>query len=252
MTSRAIPDLQKIVATNLFVSDRLRGWKQGGKFVVLFDPSAGKVSPDAIRSIVVRGPQGYAFDIRPHARYRGPAFNGYIDDAYLGALWYMAIEKSTLLANGLYTIRVTFADGTVKERSRVLEYTPVLSSAAFANRSKMRFEPTGLLRRGVDLSAVKLKWTSLKSIAGVDAYYSSRLSKGLSLYVDVDELKHYDNILDLSPSVPTAGLNMEESMASPPLRRWSTYTWFLEALDANEYEKINTAVFFETQWFAAM
>jgi hypothetical protein len=252
VTVRAAPDIHKIVVTNLFVNDRLLGWRQGGKFVVLFDPAAGKVSPEAVRSIAVRGPNDYAFDIRPHAKYRGPTFNGYIDDAYLGALWYMAIEKSTLLANGPYTVRVTYADGAVKERSRVLEYTPALSSTALAKRSEMHFEPSGFLRPAVDLSAVKLKWTTLKTPDGVDAYYSSRMSKGFSLYVDVDDLKYYDNILDLSPSVPTAGLNMGQSMAAPPLRRWSRYTSFVEMLDANDYEKINTAIFFETQWFATM
>jgi hypothetical protein len=41
-------------------------------------------------------------------------------------------------------------------------------------------------------------------------------------------------------------------MASPRLRHWSRYTWFVEMLDANDYEEIDTAIFFETQWFATM
>lgn len=246
----ATPEIEKIVVTNLFVHDRLLGWREGGKFVVKFAPSIAKLSPETIRSIEVRGPGGYSFAIRPHAHYRLPFFNGYIDDAYLGAVWYMAIEKARLLANGLYTIRVAYTDGTITERSRVLDYTSTLSNSAFANRSRMRFEPTGLLPRGADRSLVTLRWTTLQSLGGPDAYYSSRLSGGISPYVDVDDLKHYDNILDQSPSVPTAGLNMGQSMESPALRRRSGYTWFVEALDGNDYESINTAVFFPTQWFA--
>jgi hypothetical protein len=181
-----------------------------------------------------------------------PSFNGYIEDAYLDACWYMAIERSTLLADGAYTIRVTWADGAVKERSRVLAFDPALSRSAYANRFRMRVEPTGLVRRNVDLSAARLTWTTLKSFDGQDAYYASRLSRGLSLYIHTHELAHYDNILDLSPTVPTAGPNMGQSMASPPLRHLSGYTWFVEALDGNDYETINTAVFFKHQWFATL
>jgi hypothetical protein len=252
MTQRTALDIQKIVVTNLFVDDRILGWRQGAKFVVLFDPAAGKIDPLSIRSIKVNGPNQYSFEIRPHAKYRAPSFNGYVDDAYLHALWYMAIDRSALLENGLYTIRVTWTDGAVRERSRVLAFNPVLSRSAYANRPRMHFEPTGFVPRNVDLSAARLAWTTLKSLDGPDAYYSSRLSRGLSVYVHTHELAHYDNILELSATDPTAGLNSGQSIASPPLRHLSGYTWFVEALDGNDYETINTAVFFKHQWFATL
>lgn len=252
MTQRSAPDIRKIVVTNLFVDDRFLGWHQGGKFVVVFDPGAGKIDPQAIRSITVKGPGHYSFDVRPHAKYRAPSFNGYLDDAYLDALWYMAIERSTLLANGEHTIRVTWADGTVKERSRVLAFDPALSRSEYANRSRMQFEPTGLVSRNVDLCAARLRWTTLKSLDGQDAYYASRLSRGFSLHVATHELANYDNIRELSPTAPTVVLNVAESMASPPLRHFSGYTWFVEAVDGNDYETINTAVFFRHQWFATL
>jgi hypothetical protein len=252
MTERTAAEIHRIVVTNLFVDDRFLGWRQGGKFVVLFDPAAGKINPQAIRSIKVQGPNHYAFEVRPHAKYRAPSFNGYVDDALLDTCWYMAIERSTLLADGEYTIRVTWADGTLKERSRVLTFDAALSRSAYASRARMHFEPTGLVPRNVDLSVTRLTWTTLKSLDGQDAFYSSRLSRGLSLYVDTPGLAHYDNILELSQTVPTAGLNIGQSITSPPLQRLSGYTWFVEALDGNEYEAINTAVFFRHQWFATL
>jgi hypothetical protein len=42
------PDIHRIVVTNLFMDDRLLGWHQGGKFVVVFDPAAARIDLRAI------------------------------------------------------------------------------------------------------------------------------------------------------------------------------------------------------------
>jgi hypothetical protein len=96
---------------------------------------------------------------------------------------------------------------------------------------------------------VVLKWTVLK---GVDAYYMTRL--GTNRGPDGKRTRSHwifeDTIFGDGTGNPrNTGLNKGSLHIKQSLNADTPYYWFAEILDSNDFNKINIAIFLQTQHF---
>ena len=250
---KSLPEISSIVVTQVYTDFGFGLDKRTGKFVVVFDYNWGRIDHKSIAHIKVHGPRNYHLDILPHKRFNSFSLNGYVDDQYYDRLWYMAFDFKGFLKDGEYVIEVTFANGTVKERSRVLQYDDRILKAYLDSRKSIKMGPTGFFKVDRRSHNIPLSWTTLRELTGLDAFYCTRLSKEISWpNVDVHRLLFFDDIFAASETDPSYGLNKSSATVEGKAVSFSAYTWFTEILDSNRFENINIAIFQPAKWIIAV
>jgi len=227
------------------------------KFLVSFWPTGDVPTPQLIDRIVAKGPDGYRVEFA-NEPFTNRNINGHIYDPTLNYYWYMVNLPTGFMPPGTYTIEVTCKDGTVLSKSRVQDDAPrkTLVSAyvrhredAYASFTPSRRNP---LPEESPLSGVKSSWTTLKALAGVDAYYIYRIAEASSLKeFDTQRLVWWDNIFiqRAGGGELTAGLNRSGVTIGTELKPDTSYGYFVEITDANVQSETNICIFQPHQFF---
>jgi hypothetical protein len=168
-------------------------------------------------------------------------------------LYYRAFDRNGFLEDGEYKITVEYWNGESRSQSRVLKsnitllksYLKVKSNIAFSFEEKPKF-------MGDPRIYVNVKWTTLKNLGEVDAYYVPYISKGRTDFIDLHDLTHFDNIFINSILIPSYGLNKSSTLINTrwrPLQPDSEYSWLAEICDSNLYKNINMTIHQPIQYF---
>jgi hypothetical protein len=209
--------------------------KSDSKFEAFLLPT---IQPSEIESIQVSGPEGFTFDIMnaPFA----DNLNGYLLNDRLPTLWYQAIRASTL-ADGRYTLRITFKTGERQEYSRVLASNDALVSFYLAHKDDLQFQPNAGASAATD---TLLTWSTLRELGGPDAYYNAWISSGTAEAIGEENLRG-DNIFFAALLDRNAGLNVSSSRLSSAIDPLplGPVTWQVEIVDSNQLDGINQIIF---------
>lgn len=235
----ATPDIKDVIVCNVYWEEFKKvklSSPRTSKFVVTF---VSPVEVDALESVTVSGPNGYTFDfeLQPHCEAN---LNGYLEAG--GHVWFLGFERSGFLEDGSYTFTVRFRNGHVARKVRSLDYSSEILDAYL--RAKPEFSPSGQVESGTDLSNVVLKWTVLPD---VDAYYLTRIGiddgRNDNTLTGVNWV-YADTILGFGTgNLFNTGLNKDQLPIDATLRPAQEYVWFTEILDANDFQKMNLAIF---------
>jgi hypothetical protein len=251
------PEISAFLVTQVYMDfPGAPGWRMG-KFVLLFDDATGELEPANIESISVSGPDGYSFDIAVGRKLSHVTLNGFIERTEPGIarlaekrLWYMAFARSGFLNTGHYTVTVTYKDGTTRRRANDLKDALWLLDRYLASNPPLPSSASCRLEGASKV--VDLRWSTLKDVADIDAYYCLRLARrGLIPSVTNDLMVFVDDILFQSEEEPEAGLNRSEACVVLADPETTDYVWFFEILDANHLEAINMAIFTPTRSFSS-
>ncbi|KHL12135.1 hypothetical protein CLV56_3482 [Mumia flava] len=231
--------------------------KEQHKFLVALFPTGGAPAPELVERITARGPDGYAVEIA-NQPFTAANKNGHIYDRTTDAHWYMLNLDAGFMPAGEYTIEVRGRDGSVTTMSRVQEDGPTkaIVEAYVENRQALydSYSPGqgDVLDEDAPREAVDITWTSLKDLAGQDAYAIFRLSAGSNgLEFDTQNLHWWDNIFLQRATDPTAGLNRDRVTVTSPFARDTPYVYFTELTDGNAMGQTNICVFQPHQSFRA-
>ncbi|MCP4749885.1 MAG: hypothetical protein GY866_03240 [Proteobacteria bacterium] len=238
------PDIKDIVVCNVYWEDFKvvnLPYPKVGKFVVTFGSTA---DTDGMESIVVKGPDGYTFHMNLE-RYTTSNLNGYLGSG--NRIWFMGFERRGFLKDGRYDITLTYKNGRISRKGRVLKYSSEILDAYL--KITPEFSPTGRLQAGADPSRIVLKWTV---VPGVEAHYMTRIGtnhgSGRSWSNNFGWI-YQDTIFGYGTSNPdNAGLNKGELKVETTLKPGRRYLWFTEILDSNDFNRINIAVFCRYQY----
>jgi hypothetical protein len=249
-----MPRITDIVAAQIYWGFGYGLPERQSKFVVLFDKMFGAAGTDNIASMYAEGPDGYRLEIKnqPYTYANG---NGYLEEAMFNNYrWFMAFDRRGFLEDGTYTVTVEYKNGEESQMSRTLQYDDSLLSFYLANKDRIVFSPTTVgnpAASPVDVSAsqspLEVKWTTLDSLGGPDAYYCLRIAEDTGSGWGTQAV--FDNIFDASSSTPTAGLDKGSFSVTEGLKPNSSYLWFTEICDSNHYRDINVCIFQPLQQF---
>ncbi|MGW5877278.1 hypothetical protein ACWFMI_12115 [Nocardiopsis terrae] len=226
------------------------------KFLVSFHPTPGIPTPELVRSITARGPDGYRVEFA-NQPFTPANTNGHVYDRTLDYYWYMVNLPEGFLPGGVYSIEVVGTDGSVRNRSRhqdiaasrrlVEHYTArreeILASFAPSGRRELETVPAA--------GELECSWKTLDQLGGPDAYYIHRLSTGDSAReFDTQNLTWWDNIfVQRMRGRSDAGLNRSSVRVRADLAADTRYAYFVEATDANVQSETNVCVFQPHQYF---
>ncbi len=231
--------------------------KETHKMLVALYPTPGVVAPDVIEKIVAYGPDGYEVAFA-NEKFDNTKLNGWFYTPELQNYWYMVNLPTGFLKEGEYTIEVTSKDGSVVNKSRIQDNAP--SDAAveaylkhydeiFDSFSPSKKRP---LSAGAALKDIELKWSTLKDVANLDAFYVTRLcAASTPLEFDGNNLTLFDNIYyqRLVNNDPTTGRNRNQVMIDKELKPLTDYGYFVEITDANIGGEANICIFQPHQFF---
>ena len=218
--------------------------KEQHKFLVSFHPTPGVHTPDLVRSITARGPDGTRTEFS-NQLFTPANTDGYIYDRTLDYYWYMVNLTTGFLSDGVYTIEVEGTDGSVQSRSRrqdaaasrhMVEHYTTRREELLASFTPSGREELGTVPRDGQLEC---SWKTLKQVGGPDAYYIHRLSTGGSAReFDTQNLSWWDT-----------GLNRSSVQIGSDLAADTPYAYFVELTDANVQGETNICVFQPHQYF---
>jgi hypothetical protein len=246
-----MPKITDIVAAQIYWGFGYGLPERQSKFVVLFDKMFGAAGTDSIERMYAEGPDGYRLEIK-NQPYTGLNGNGYIEEAgYNDYRWFMAFDRSGFLKDGEYTVTVEYKNGEKSRMSRTLRYDDSILGSYLAQRDKIAFSPAEpAAGSDASQSPIEMKWTTLASLGGPDAYYCLRIAEDKGSGWDNANISVFDNIFDASKATPGAGLNKTSfSVAAGLLKPNSKYAWFTEFCDSNHYRDINVCIFQPFQEF---
>lgn len=251
-----VPPIDDIIVSQFFLdgNNKLQDKpKKQAKFEVRFFGLAGEKSINAIKNIVVEGPNGYEF------KFENQIFdfkngNGYIVDNYSRKLiWYLAFDRSGFLDEGKYKVTVDYWNGETRSKYRILHTNNKLLKSYLGVKDKIDFSDEEKPKYiGDPRIYVSPKWKTLDKLGGVDAYYALYVSKGRTDFIDMHDLTHFDNIYINSILMPSYGLNKSTALVNTrwrPLKPNSEYSWMTEICDSNTYSKINMTIYQPIQYF---
>lgn len=231
--------------------------KETHKMLVALYPTPGVVAPDLIEKIVAYGPDGYEVAFK-NQKFDNIQLNGWFFTPGIQNYWYMVNLPTGFLKEGEYTIEVTGKDGSVVKKSRVQNNAPADAAVeAYLKNYDEIFESFAPSKKqpldaGAGLKNIKLGWKTLKDVAGLDAYYVTRLAKAsTSREFDGNNLAHFDNIYyeRLTTNNVTAGQNRNEVVVARELEPNTDYGYFVEITDANVGGEANICIFQQHQFF---
>lgn len=231
--------------------------KETHKMLVVLRPTPGVNAPDMIERIEAFGPDGYAVEF-DNQKFDNTSLNGWFYTPEIQNYWYMVNLPTGFLKEGEYTIEVTRKDGSVARKSRVQNNAP--SDAAveaylknydriFESFSPSRAKP---LPKGSSLKDIELGWSTLKDVAGLDAFYVTRLAQASKpIEFDGNNLSHFDNIYfeRLVNNDVGAGRNRNRVVVDKELKPQTNYGYFVEITDANIGGEANICIFQPHQFF---
>ncbi|KJS31885.1 MAG: hypothetical protein VR64_10195 [Desulfatitalea sp. BRH_c12] len=230
--------------------------KETHKMLVALYPTPGVVAPDMIEGIKAYGPNGYEVTF-VNQKFDNTQLNGWFYTPEIQNYWYMVNLPNGFLKEGEYTIEVTSKDGRVVRKSRIQNNAPgdAIVEAYVKNQDKIfeSFSPSKTKKlESASLKDITLRWTTLKDIAGLDAYYVTRLAQASTpLAFDGNNLTFFDNIYAerLFKNEPTAGKNRHQVVIDKELKPQTDYGYFVEITDANVGGEANICIFQPHQFF---
>ncbi|MCX7982719.1 MAG: hypothetical protein N2572_07415 [Syntrophales bacterium] len=231
--------------------------KETHKFLVAFYPTPGVATPELIENLTAYGPNGYQASFS-NEKFTVHNKNGWIYDARIPNYWYMVNLPKGFLEEGEYTIEVKLKDGRVVKKSRYQKRAPsealVNSYVKYREDIYASFSPSKAkpLPMGTSLANIRVSWTPLKSLGGIDAFYVFRLAEASnSREFDAHNLVWFDNIYlqRLRTGDVTAGLNRGEVVVETELKPSTSYGYFVEITDANVAGEANICIFQPHQFF---
>ena len=251
-------EIYDIMACNVYWDFETPGiGKEQHKFLVAFYPTGGPPVPELIEKLTARGPDGYAVEIKNQA-FTGINKNGHIYDRTTQSHWYMLNLDTGFMKEGEYTIEVIGRDGTRCSKSRMQRDAPGRRLVGAYEEHRQRIYESFSPGQGDVLSAegprkgVGVKWSSLKELAGQDAYYIFRVSQGASIKeFNTQRLHWWDNIFLQRMGEPTAGLNRDQVVIAAELDPGTPYVYFTEITDSNAMGDTNICIFQPHQSFRA-
>lgn len=243
-------EIYDLMACNIY-------WDLGGfpgaerqhKYLFAFRP--GAFNPVCVKSIVAYDPNGHETEIK-NQEYTVANLDGHIYDSRFGNYWYQKNVRHGFMEPGEHRIEVTYKNGDVRTISRIQdnEASDALLNSYLQNKDRIKYFPAGNLPEGTDLSKLEARWSSLKDLGGVDAYYIFRLSRGdRSTQFNIQDLVYWDNVFVERISDPSAGLNRNSVAIKATLQPNVGYVWFTEITDSNKMGGSNLCVFQPMQAF---
>ena len=231
--------------------------KETHKMLVALYPTPGAKAPDLIEKIMAYGPNGYEVAFA-NEKFDNTKLNGWFYTPEIQNYWYMVNLPTGFLKEGEYTIEVTCKDGSVDKKSRIQNNEP--SDAAveaflknydwiFESFSPSKSKP---LPEGSPLKDVELRWSTLKDIANLDAFYVTRLAEASKpIEFNGNNLTYFDNIYyqRLVNNDPQAGQNRNQVVIDKELKPQTDYGYFVEITDANVGGEANICIFQAHQFF---
>jgi len=201
----------------------------------------------------VEGPKGYEFQFKNQS-YSNENGNGYIVDSYnRDMVYYRAFDRNGFLEDGVYNITVEYWNGESRSRSRVLKTNNNLLKSYIKEKSKIVFSSEQVPHHMEDPRIYfNVKWTTLKQLGEIDAFYAPYVSKGRTNYINLHNLTHLDDIFLTSLLIPSYGLNKNSTLINTrwrPLEPDSEYSWVAEICDSNSYKDINMTICQPIQYF---
>ncbi|MDD5311910.1 MAG: hypothetical protein PHO26_02590 [Dehalococcoidia bacterium] len=230
--------------------------KEQHKFLVSFFPGDAVV-PDLVEKISAYGPDGYTIEFK-NQMFKNTNLNGWIYDRFLNFYWYMINLPTGFIKEGQYTIEVKCKDGSVERMSRMQKnaISDAMVSAYLKNRDRIlnSFKPSRVhpMPASTPLKDVGLGWLTLKDVAGLDAYYVTRLAEGATTQqIDTQKLVWWDNIYleRLRKNDPRAGFNRGAVTVTNDLKPGKDYGYFVEITDGNIAQEANICIFQPFQFF---
>ncbi|MFX1295777.1 MAG: hypothetical protein ACFFD2_13110 [Promethearchaeota archaeon] len=244
-----------IMACNVYVDYEFAEKKEQHKFLVAFYPIQGVFLPELINKITAYGPDGYRVEFK-NQKYSLKNVNGYITDSAFNSCWYMVNLPTGFIKEGEYKIEVKCKNGDVKTKSRFQKNNPseALVSVYLENRDEIynSYSPskTKKITDGTPLKNIKVRWSTLRELGGLDAYYIYRVSEGRSaIEFNIQKLIWWDNIFIERFSNRDAGLNRGEVIIGNELKPNTSYAYFTETTDSNAMGETNICVFQPHQIF---
>lgn len=246
-----------IMACNVYMDfENSKLQKEQHKFLIAFYPTPGVPTPDLIDTITASGPDGYKVKFI-NQEFTRQNINGYIYDAKYNNYWYMVNLPTGFLKGGEYTIEVTCKNGEVVKQSRIQDNAPsteIVSAyrkhrdAMYASYSLSKTKP---MPATAPLQDIKITWSTLKELAGVDAYYIYRLSEGKSgKEFNTQKLVWWDNVfIQRMMGDAEAGRNRGAVVIDTPLKPKENYVYFVEITDSNVMGTTNICIFQPHQVF---
>ena len=231
--------------------------KETHKMLVALYPTPGVAAPDHIEKITAYGPDGYEVSF-VNEKYNIAKYNGWFYTPEIQNYWYMVNLPTGFLKEGEYTIEVVGKDGSVDTKSRTQDNGPsdAAVEAYLKNHDEVfdSFSPSKKqpLAGNAGLSDIELKWSTLKDVADLDAFYVTRLcASSTPLEFDGNNLTLFDNIYyqRLVNNDPTAGRNRNSVIVEKTLEPQTNYGYFVEITDANIGGEANICIFQPHQFF---
>ncbi len=227
--------------------------KKQAKFEVRFFGLFGEKSTNAIKNIIVEGPHNYEF------KFKSQLFdfnngNGYIvDNLNLGMIRYLAFDRNGYLDDGEYKIIVEYWNDENRYKKRNLQanrkilkdYLEVKDKITYSFEEKPKY-------LGDPRIFISTKWTPLKKLSGIDAYYANYVSEGKTDNINLHDLTFADNIFVNSILMPSYRLNKASTLINTrwkPLKPNTKYTWLTEIYDSNKLSDINISINQPIQYF---
>ncbi|MFX1456865.1 MAG: DUF362 domain-containing protein [Promethearchaeota archaeon] len=251
-----VPPIDDIVVSQLY-NDYLNGSiefpKEQAKFEVYFFGLVGEKNINAIKSIIVNGPNGYEFHFKnqPFSFQNG---NGYIVDNFnRQAIRYLAFDRKGFLEDGKYVITVNYWNNETRTKSRMLKSNNKLLNSYLILKEKLALNAQEVPKyMGDPKIYADLTWTTLKDLEGEDAFYESYLSQGRTNSINLHDLTHYDDIYQNRLLMPKYGFNKNTAVVNTrwrPLKPETEYTWTVEICDSNKHSNINLTIYQPIKYF---
>ncbi|MFX1276797.1 MAG: DUF362 domain-containing protein [Promethearchaeota archaeon] len=249
-----VPPIDAIGASQLYFDykgDALNC--EQAKFEVRFFGIVGEKNTNAIKNILIEGPQGYEFQFKKQ-RFDIQNLNGYIVDNFnRGMIKFLAHDTNGYLEDGNYNFTVEYWTDDIRTKSRNLKTNNNLINEYKKNRDKIIYSHEKKPEYEGDPSIyASTSWTPLSKFGSVDAYYQNYVSEGKISIVNFHDLIFSDDIFTLSLLMPSYGLNKESSLLNArwrPLKLETEYSWNTEIFDSNNFESLNTRIMQPTQHF---
>ncbi|MFX1376163.1 MAG: hypothetical protein ACFFA0_10145 [Promethearchaeota archaeon] len=244
-----------IMACNVYVDYEFATAREQHKFLVAFFPLQNAFIPDLVDKITAYGPDGYKVEFN-NEEYNLRNINGYITDSAFNSCWYMVNLPTGFMKEGEYKIEVKCKNGDIVSKSRYQKSAPgkKLVKAYLENKDTILKSYTpGTINKMPEVKSlknVKVKWTTLKEAADVDAYYIYRISLGSKpTEFNIQKLTWWDNVFVQRLSDKDAGLNKGEVIIANELQPNTSYAYFVETTDSNAMGETNICIFQPHQIF---
>ncbi|MHA1986610.1 MAG: DUF362 domain-containing protein [Promethearchaeota archaeon] len=251
-----VPPIDDIVVSQFYLdcSDESNNLpKKQAKLEVHFFGLVGEKNTNAIKNIIVEGPNSYKFQFKnqPFDFQNG---NGYVVDNYSRqVIRYLAFDRNGFLEDGKYRITVDYWNGETRSKSRILKSNHKLLNNYLKLEGKITHNAKEVPKYMEDPKIyADTTWTTLNDLGGEDAFYANYLSQGRTEFVNLHDLTHIDNIYQNRILMPFYGLNKNSALVNTrwkPLKPNTEYTWFVEICDSNKYSNINLTVYQPHQYF---